>query len=63
MFSKTRSAVANFIKREEGLTATEYAAIVGLVLVVCIGAVVLLGQGSSGTMQNVADTGIPTSSQ
>jgi len=54
------SAVATFVKREDGPTAVEYAVIIALVLMVCIGAVVLIGQSSSGALQNASDQGLPS---
>jgi pilus assembly protein Flp/PilA len=38
-----------FLKSEEGPTAVEYAVMLALIIVVCIAAVITLGQNASGT--------------
>jgi pilus assembly protein Flp/PilA len=44
----TRSLV-NFVKSEDGPTAVEYAVMLALILVVCIGAIGVLGNNANGT--------------
>ena len=44
---KFTEAVVNFVNREDGPTAVEYAAIVALIAVVCIAAIVIVGSGSN----------------
>jgi pilus assembly protein Flp/PilA len=44
----TKSLV-KFVKAEDGPTAVEYAVMLALIIVVCIGAVTTLGQGASGS--------------
>jgi pilus assembly protein Flp/PilA len=42
------------VKREDGVTAPEYALIAALIAVVIIGAVTLLGQAIEGTFTDIA---------
>jgi pilus assembly protein Flp/PilA len=55
----TKSLV-NFLKREDGPTAVEYAVMLALIIVVCIVAITALGSSSSGTFllvqQKIAST-------
>lgn len=44
----------NFFKDEEGATMVEYALMIALIAVVCIGAVTLIGQSANTKFQNVA---------
>ena len=46
--------VADFLKQEDGPTAVEYAVMLALIIVVCIAAVITLGQNTSGTFNNAA---------
>jgi pilus assembly protein Flp/PilA len=41
-----------FLKNEEGPTAVEYAVMLAFIILVCIGAVLTLGQNTSGTFSN-----------
>jgi len=45
--------VINFLKREDGPTAVEYAVMLALIIVVCITAVATLGSNASNTFTNV----------
>jgi pilus assembly protein Flp/PilA len=47
------NAVVNFMKREDGPTAVEYAVMLALIIVVCITAITTLGQNANTTFQNV----------
>jgi pilus assembly protein Flp/PilA len=49
--------VVQFVKAEDGPTAVEYAVMLALIIVVCIGAITSLGQGANGTFTNVALNG------
>ena len=49
----TRHAV-KFLKAEDGPTAVEYAVMLALIIVVCIGAITTLGNNANSTFQNVA---------
>jgi pilus assembly protein Flp/PilA len=53
MKNMTRSLV-NFLKREDGPTAVEYAVMLALIIVVCIVAITALGTNASGTFNYVA---------
>ena len=44
----------DFLKREAGPTAVEYAVMLALIVVVCIAAITALGTGASKTFSNVA---------
>ena len=46
--------VREFLAREDGPTAVEYAVMLALIIVVCIGAISTLGANSKTTFQNVA---------
>jgi pilus assembly protein Flp/PilA len=48
--------VVNFLKREDGPTAVEYAVMLALIIVVCITAITALGTNASKTFNNVATT-------
>ena len=45
--------LVKFVKAEDGPTAVEYAVMLALIIVVCIGAVTTLGGKSSTTFTNV----------
>jgi len=49
-------SVVKFLKAEDGPTAVEYAVMLALIIVVCIGAVTTLGNNASTTFGNVAST-------
>ena len=57
-----RNAVVNFLKGEDGPTAVEYAVMLALIIVVCIGAVTTLGLNASNTFSYVAGIVAPTGS-
>ena len=46
--------VADFIKREDGPTAVEYAVMLALIVVVCIGAITALGSNAKATFTSVS---------
>ena len=46
-------AVVNFMKREDGPTAVEYAVMLALIIVVCITAITTLGTNANKTFQAV----------
>jgi pilus assembly protein Flp/PilA len=46
--------LVNFLKSEDGPTAVEYAVMLALIIVVCIAAVITLGQNASGTFAFVS---------
>jgi pilus assembly protein Flp/PilA len=47
--------VVNFLKREDGPTAVEYAVMLALIIVVCITAITTLGTKANVTFNNVSD--------
>jgi pilus assembly protein Flp/PilA len=61
MRSLTRHLV-NFLKREDGPTAVEYAVMLALIIVVCISAITTLGNNANATFSNVALNGVFTGS-
>jgi pilus assembly protein Flp/PilA len=48
-----RQFVVNFLKREDGPTAVEYAVMLALIIVVCIGAITTLGSNANKTFTTV----------
>jgi pilus assembly protein Flp/PilA len=55
--------VVEFLKHEDGPTAVEYAVMLALIVVVCIGAITTMGGNANKTFSNVAlNTAISTSS-
>jgi pilus assembly protein Flp/PilA len=54
--------VVNFLKREDGPTAVEYAVMLALIIVVCITAITALGTNANKTFTSVANTIGSTSS-
>ncbi len=46
--------VVEFVKREDGPTAVEYAVMLALIIVVCITAITTLGKNANGTFDFVA---------
>jgi pilus assembly protein Flp/PilA len=51
---KFTEAVMNFVKREDGPTAVEYAVMLALIIVVCLAAITTLGQNANATFGGVA---------
>jgi pilus assembly protein Flp/PilA len=49
-------ALVNFVKREDGPTAVEYAVMLALIIVVCITAISTLGSNANSTFNKVAST-------
>ena len=54
--------VVSFIEREDGPTAVEYAVMLALIVVVCLGAITTLGQNANATFNNVGLNGTLQSS-
>jgi pilus assembly protein Flp/PilA len=46
----------NFLNREDGPTAVEYAVMLALIIVVCITAITALGSNANVTFSSVSDT-------
>ena len=55
MLSKLRNSVVNFLRNEDGPTAVEYAVMLALIIVVCIGAVTTLGSNANKTFTFVGN--------
>jgi len=53
--SRLASGIVNFLKREDGPTAVEYAVMLALIIVVCMAAITAIGTNANKTFQNVAD--------
>jgi pilus assembly protein Flp/PilA len=53
---KLQERIVNFLKREDGPTAVEYAVMLALIIVVCITAITALGTNANKTFTNVATT-------
>jgi pilus assembly protein Flp/PilA len=51
---KFTECVVNFMKREDGPTAVEYAVMLALIIVVCITAITAIGTNANKTFSNVA---------
>ena len=51
---KFAQCLVNFVKREDGPTAVEYAVMLALILVVCIIAITTLGTNANQTFANAA---------
>jgi pilus assembly protein Flp/PilA len=49
-----REALLRFLAAEDGPTAVEYAVMLALIIVVCIGAITTLGSNANGVFNNVA---------
>ena len=50
-----KNAVVNFMKREDGPTAVEYAVMLALIIVVCITAITALGTNANKTFTTVSN--------
>jgi pilus assembly protein Flp/PilA len=53
---KFAQRVLDFVKREDGPTAVEYAVMLALIIVVCISAITTLGQNANNTFTTVGNT-------
>jgi pilus assembly protein Flp/PilA len=49
-------SVTNFLKREDGPTAVEYAVMLALIIVTCIAAITSFGQNTNSTFSFVGST-------
>jgi pilus assembly protein Flp/PilA len=55
MFQKLTRSVVDFCKKEDGPTAVEYAVMLALIIVVCIGAITALGSNANFTFTSVGN--------
>ncbi len=53
---KFTEAVVNFVKREDGPTAVEYAVMLALIIVVCLVAISVVGSNANSTFGKVASS-------
>ncbi|MCI0378994.1 MAG: Flp family type IVb pilin [Gemmataceae bacterium] len=53
---KFMDRVVNFLQREDGPTAVEYAVMLALIIVVCIAAITALGTNANKTFSSVSNT-------
>ena len=51
---KLIARIRDFVRKDEGPTAVEYAVMLALIIVVCIAAISLLGSNASNTYSNVS---------
>ena len=57
---KWQQLLWQFVQSEDGPTAVEYAVMLALIVVVCIGAITTLGKNANNTFSNVAlNTALP----
>jgi len=54
MVMRTFELIRNFLTAEDGPTAVEYAVMLALIVVVCIGAITALGSNANKVFSNVA---------
>ena len=63
MLSKIREQVVNFLQKEDGPTAVEYAVMLALIIVVCLVAIQILGKNANSAFGTVgASIGAATGS-
>jgi pilus assembly protein Flp/PilA len=60
--NKLARRVVEFLKKEDGPTAVEYAVMLALIIVVCIAAITALGSNASQTFSYVGSNVKPTAS-
>jgi pilus assembly protein Flp/PilA len=53
---KFQQWVGEFVRREDGPTAVEYAVMLALIIVVCITAITTLGKNANNTFTSVGNT-------
>jgi pilus assembly protein Flp/PilA len=57
--TKFYQSVANFLVKEDGPTAVEYAVMLALIIVVCIAAITTLGSNANSTFSTVSTKATP----
>jgi len=58
MLQRFMRSLIRFLQAEDGPTAVEYAVMLALIIVVCIGAITTLGNNANQNFQNVALNGV-----
>jgi pilus assembly protein Flp/PilA len=48
--------ILEFLRKEDGPTAVEYAVMLALIIVICLAAISVLGQNASGTFSSVGQS-------
>jgi len=56
MLTKMRERLVNFVKKEDGPTAVEYAVMLALIIVVCLVAIQILGQKANSVFTTVGNS-------
>jgi pilus assembly protein Flp/PilA len=56
MLSRVTHFVVDFLRRDDGPTAVEYAVMLALIIVVCLGAITILGQNANSTFTSVGNS-------
>jgi pilus assembly protein Flp/PilA len=56
MLKSVASSLFRFLQNEDGPTAVEYAVMLALIIVVCIGAIQLIGTNANSQFNTVANT-------
>ena len=56
MLTRCASCVVNFVRREDGPTAVEYAVMLALIIVVCLVAITALGTNANATFTTVSNS-------
>jgi pilus assembly protein Flp/PilA len=56
MWSRISQCLIQFLKREDGPTAVEYAVMLALIIVVCVSAITSLGGNANATFTSVGNT-------
>jgi pilus assembly protein Flp/PilA len=53
MLNRIKNVIVEFVEREDGPTAVEYAVMLALIIVVCLAAITTLGQNANQTFTTV----------
>jgi pilus assembly protein Flp/PilA len=56
MLSKIRNGLVEFLKKEDGPTAVEYAVMLALIIVVCLAAIQIIGQNANSAFGTVGSS-------
>lgn len=53
--SRIKQSIANFLREEDGVTATEYAVLIAVILIAIVKAAQVLGVNMKGSFEFIAD--------
>jgi pilus assembly protein Flp/PilA len=56
MLTRIAKSVVEFLKKEDGPTAVEYAVMLALIIVVCLAAITTIGQRANTTFETVGNS-------